>query len=178
MNARATATLGIRLMGIYVVIESALNLPYMLHNVPIMIGQGQTNLAGLVLMLALIAFWFGVAVAVLALAGKLAARLVPDAEAKLEVGFTIDQLGRLGFCLIGLLTLVSALPRLANHILTLATWNEQLGPPPVNHGQMAATGLQLVLGVVLILGAHGLHQLWQRMRETRGATTSDEEPPF
>lgn len=161
MNARNATALVLKLTGLYLVIRFVIYLPFVLGAVrldgidwsPLIYTALQllNPVAGLLLIK-----W----------SDTIARRLVPDEDGMLFTGIDGETARTLAFCIIGLLLIAEALPRLALFVTDYVVVKRMLGPSgsPNSYGQIASIIVQIAMGIYLFLQPAGLSGLWKQLR--------------
>jgi hypothetical protein len=177
MNARHTASLALKLIGIFILVKYLGYLPMVLGAFNLISSTGPsrlTSLVGVAISAGTPLLYLAVSVAIILKSDAIARRLVPDDQAAISTTVDAETIQVLAFCAIGLVTLINAIPKLAqvttNYFILRHMAEQKISY--TLYGSFIATAIQVIIGVVLFLQADGLVGLWKKLREAKGIQDS------
>jgi len=177
MKANQLATLILRLLGIYCLIEFV---PMaQLANTAIFFGQHDSNGSGMATVIVIVlfsAFWLAVGILLIACSAPLGKMLTPKETDHGNIAtVSFEQIQILAFAVAGVLIFAEALPQLLSNafdffryliLLKDKTRYPDTGWPFNRFGILTAIGafLKALLGLWLFFGAHGFAKFWRSLR--------------
>ena len=174
MTKRETATVLLRLMVIYAMLQFAPSLLYVIGILSSISSSPHPQYAFLSFGITLIAplIWIGLCLLVLRFSGRIAGRLMPeDGDAGSLLTLSFDQCQTLGFNFIGLLLIVQAFPQLIQLISTIrfeGYVTGMAGRVDV-YRRLLPNALaflaQLLAGLFLFFRARGLARHWAMLQD-------------
>jgi membrane protein insertase Oxa1/YidC/SpoIIIJ len=177
MNARRTASLVLKLIGIFILVKYLGYLPMVLGTFNLITSTGPSRLdtfIGIVISAGTPLLYLVASILIVIKSEAIARRVAPDEQMAPPTGIDADTIQTLAFCIVGLVFLTGALPRFAqfatNYFMVQRMPNQKI--PYTLYGQLIGTMLQIVIGVVLFLQADGLTGLWKKLREAKGIQNS------
>ena len=173
MNARSTASLVLKLFGIYVLFGILGYLPIAFSAVNLIRSADSLNLDTFLPITLIVGMPFLHLVSSFVLILKsdaIARRLVPDEQTTLSPGIDADTIRSLAFCIIGVFFLMKAFPKFTQFAINYVVLKRMDDPKHsyTLYGQFAALVVQIVIGAALFLQADGLSRLWKNLREAKG----------
>jgi len=174
MSKKSIASLFVKLIGVFLLLQSVPALPYVLFY---MRNQSFNNAAFsgpllYVAMLSLPTLWVAICILVIRFSDMVAGLIVGnDEECAQLFGLSMLEAQTLAFCCIGLAVTVRALPEIPRLLLQVAAYRRAAAAGH-NVAQIISLSvprlvcflLQLILGIGLFFGAPGVAGLWARLR--------------
>lgn len=172
MNARKTASLVIKLIGVFVFVQNLGYLPMALETFYYSFWKNDYSdsekMMGLVNSLGTPWLYLTMCILVIGFSNAIARRLVPDEKDSIAVNIDADTIQALAFCAIGLSVLAGAIPKLGGlvaYYFVQARMEDQVIVYR-HYGQLAGFLIQVVIGAYLFLQPGGLVGLWKRLQTT------------
>jgi uncharacterized membrane protein len=177
MNARHTASLVLKLIGIFTLIKYLGYLPMVLSAFNLITSSGPSRLdtfVGIAISAGTPLLYLIVSILIIVKSDAIAERIAQDEQVMIASGIDADTIQTLAFCILGLVLLTGAVPKLAqlgtNYFMLRRMPNR--GVSYTLYGQLIGTVLQIIIGFFLFLQADGLTGLWKKLREAKGIQNS------
>lgn len=182
MNARKTASLALKLMGTYILVQHIGLIAVVEGNIRRGIESrgGQMDLVSILMSLAILGTPL-LSIVIIWKSNRIARWMVPEEQAAISTNANASSIQSIAFSAIGLLLAAQAIPGVASAAAQYLSYRHMAfqGQVPglgmIYHNlyvQLAATVTKFVMGVVLFLQADGLVKLWKRLRETKGVKSA------
>ena len=190
MNSRDVASLALKLLGVYAIIQALPLLQYLRYLVAL-VELPERNSTAMQLWIAALGIvpplLVGVAaIVLLTRSAELARLLVPEDRIVALGGMSSREVQTIAFSVAGAIVFILGVPGLSQVILRLAYWPEYYGRTLSPEGgrrllDAALTSLgpviQCVLGIVLFFRSRGLANFWHRLQSARYARIDESQLP-
>lgn len=164
MKANQVATLVLRLMGIYCILQTVSMIPVFGITVAAAFKNSDIFTAAMSFLLLIAPLVVGILL--MGFSTLWGGKLVPPNTGEEKISaISFEQVQALGFTVAGILIFAGALPQLSNSFWFLLTLSSS--PTHGNTyqiGSLVGTFLKAALGLWLFFGAHGFANFWRSMR--------------
>ncbi len=163
MTNRELASLGIKLVGLYCLIQVVARVAGFSYS----LLSGQAKMPALGLFFGVFLVFVALGVLLIWKSERFVHLALPRAERSSHEGSEPPRLQAVFFSVVGVVLIVQALPSVT--LFVARHWIEESPPFGWQWPHLAALLVQVVLGVALFLGSAGLTRIWRRINQMNQA---------